>query len=151
MEGTDMLESYTHTVFVVHDLESSVRFYRDVLGLDLVSKTDNRGVERLARVLGFSELHLKVAALTLGGDVVLELLEYVHPPGKDERIERNDLGAAHLAFLVRDIDELYERTSTKGLRFINPPTPAYEGGKVVRKSSYAQDPDGNWLEFIERL
>ena len=128
-----------------------MRFCRDVLGLELVSGTDNRGLEKHARLLGFPEVHLKAAALTLGGDVVLELLEYVHPPGKDERIERNDLGAAHLAFLVRDVDKLYERTSTKGLRFINPPTPTYEGGRVVRKSSYAQNPDGNWLEFIERL
>ena len=53
-----MLESFTHTGFVVQDLESSVRFYRDVLGLELVHNTDYRGVERLARVLGFPELHL---------------------------------------------------------------------------------------------
>ena len=146
-----MLVSFAHTGFVVKDLEKSISFYRDVLGLELRGKSDNDGTEKLSKLLGFPRVHLKAAALVLGNGDILELLEYVLPAGKDVRKERNDLGAAHLAFFVQDIDELYQETSHKGLKFINPPTPTYRDGKLIMKSSYAQDPDGNWLEFMERL
>ena len=139
-----MLVSFAHTGFVVRDLEKSISFYTDVLGLELRGKSDNDGTEKHSQLLGFPRVHLKGAGLVLGNGDTLELLEYVHPAG-------NDLGAAHLAFFVQNIDELYQETSRKGLKFINPPTPTYRDGKLIMKSSYAQDPDGHWLEFMERF
>ena len=146
-----MLVSFAHTGFVVRDLEKSISFYTDMLGLELTGRSDDDGTEKHSRLLGFPRVHLKAAGLILGNGHTLELLEYVHPPGKDGRNDRNDLGASHLAFFVRDIDELYRETSRKGLRFINAPTPTHRDGKLIMKSSYAQDPDGNWLEFMERF
>jgi len=38
----------------------------------------------------------------------------------------------------------------KGLRFNSEPAALYDdGGKLLRKALYAQDPDGKWLEFVE--
>jgi extradiol dioxygenase family protein len=52
--------------------------------------------------------------------------------------------------LVEDVEKLYEETSKKGVTFNNPPASMFdEEGKLLRKAAYAQDPDGNWLEFIE--
>ena len=39
--------------------------------------------------------------------------------------------------------------SQKGLRFMGPPPSLTQDGKVVVKAIYAQDPDNNWLEFVE--
>ena len=65
-------------------------------------------------------------------------------------VNRNDLGAAHLAFFVDDLDRFYAETSKKGLRYNNPPASQFDDqGKVSMKACYAQDPDGNWLEFVE--
>lgn len=144
-----MLDSFTHVGIVVEDIEKSIRFYQEVIGLELKGTSDNKGLEKHRKLLGFPEVHLKAAGLALGDGFILELLQYVEPKGKDARFNRNDIGSVHMAFHVRDIDELYRRTSSKGLTYVNPPTPTYENGKVVRRSSYAQDPDGNWLEFIE--
>ena len=55
-----------------------------------------------------------------------------------------------MAFFVDDIDNFYTETSAKGLRFNNEPAALNdESGKLLRKALYAQDPDGNWLEFVE--
>ena len=46
----------------------------------------------------------------------------------------------------------YAEKYRQGLRPINPPAEHRdEQGKLIRKVLYAQDPDGNWLEFVELL
>ena len=71
---------------------------------------------------------------------------------RTRRISANSFpkGPSHLAFFVEDIDNFYTETSAKGLRFNNEPAALHdESGKLLRKALYAQDPDGNWLEFVE--
>ena len=49
-----------------------------------------------------------------------------------------------------DLDRFYTDKSQQGLGFINPPAERRDDdGNLMRKIAYAQDPDGNWLEFIE--
>ena len=100
--------------------------------------------------MGFSNAHIKGAFLDKEEGHQLELIQYISPTGGRARFERNDLGASHLAFFVEDLDRFYQETSQRGLTFVNPPTALTDdSGKVVRKIAYSQDPDGNWLEFIE--
>ena len=144
-----MLKSFFHTGFVVKDLEKSVAFYADVLGMRVAGRVERQG-EFANQLLGFPEAHIKGALMDQGEGHQLELLQYINPPSGPGNIARNDLGAAHLAFFVDDLDKFYEETSTKGLRFNNPPAAALDDqGKVSMKACYAQDPDGNWLEFVE--
>ena len=103
-------------------------------------------------MLGFTDAHIKGAFVTLGEDHQLELIEYLSPIGSDGRINRNDLGAAHIAFYVEDIDKFYYEKRSRGLRPINPPAEHRDDtGVLIRKVMYAQDPDGNWLECVELL
>ena len=82
----------------------------------------------------------------------MELIQYISPPSGRSAIKINDLGASHLAFFVEDMDRFYQETSRRGLTYVNPPTALTdEAGNVNRKVCYSQDPDGNWLEFIEVL
>ena len=143
-----MLKSFYHTGFVVRDLEKSVSFYQEVMGMKLSSQSESSG-EITEKVLGFPGVHLKVAFLSLDNGHTLELMHYIVPPGQESHVNRNDLGATHLAFFVDDIEDFYAYTSKKGMRFINPPASRYEEGKLVLKALYAQDPDNNWLEFVE--
>jgi catechol 2,3-dioxygenase-like lactoylglutathione lyase family enzyme len=144
-----MLKSFYHTGFVVEDLEKSVAFYADVLGMRIATRIDRQG-ETINQILGFPNAHIKGAFLDKEEGHQLELIQYVNPPGGRARFERNDSGATHLAFFVEDLDRFYQDTSQRGLSYLNPPTSLRdEAGKVVRKIAYSQDPDGNWLEFIE--
>ena len=90
--------------------------------------------------------------MDLGEGHQLELIQYLSPASGPGGISRNDLGAAHVAFYVEDIDRFYAEKSRQGLRPINPPAEHRdEQGRLIRKVLYAQDPDGNWLEFVELL
>ena len=143
-----MLKSFYHTGFVVRDIESSIVFYTDVMGLKLDWRWDRTG-EYIENLVQFKGAHLKGAFLSIGPGHSLELVQYVNPPGGEGRVNRNDLGATHLCFYVENLYEYHATMSQKGLRFIGPPSPLVEDGKVVRIGAYAQDADGNWLEFIE--
>jgi len=144
-----MLKSFFHTGFVVKDLESSVAFYTDVLGMRIAARVEREG-EFANQLLGFPAAHIKGAMVDKGEGHQLELIQYINPPSGPGGISRNDLGAAHLAFFVEDIDKFYNETKERGLRFNNPPAAlAGHQGNLQRKALYAQDPDGNWLEFVE--
>ncbi len=143
-----MLKDFYHTGFVVRDIEESVAFYTEVMGLKLLFRTERTG-EFIEKVVGFKGAHLKGAFLSMGNGHNLELLQYFVPPSAEGHVNRNDLGATHLAFFVENIEEYYATMSQKGLNFIGPPGSLVQDGKVVRKGVYAQDPDGNWLEFVE--
>ena len=144
-----MLKSFYHTGFVVEDLERSVAFYADVLGMRIATRMERQG-ETINQILGFPNAHIKGAFLDKEGGHQLELLQYISPPSGVVRVNRNDLGASHLAFFVEDLDRFYQETSQRGLTYVNSPTSLTdESGKVLRKVAYSQDPDGNWLEFIE--
>ncbi len=144
-----MLKSFYHTGFVVRDLETSVDFYTNILGMTMVMRMEREG-EFINQVLGFPNAHIKGAFMDRGEGHQLELIQYITPPSGPGGIERNDLGATHLAFFVEDIDKFYDETKARGLRFNNPPAAlADDHGNLQRKGLYAQDPDGNWLEFVE--
>ncbi len=59
------------------------------------------------------------------------------------------MGAAHICFNVDDLEKSHAELSARGVRFVTPPfiTHRDDGGRsgIV----YAQDPEGNWLEFHE--
>ena len=146
-----MLKSFYHTGFVVKDLDASARFYSDVLGMQIGERFERQG-EFVEQVLAFPRAHIDRAMLDKGEGHKLELIQYLSPPSGPGGVERNDLGAAHLAFFVEDLDRFYAETSQKGLKYNNPPAGNRDAnGNVSMKACYAQDPDGNWLEFVEIL
>ena len=146
------VEWMNHTGFVVSDMERSRGFYRDLLGLteerDQILEGDF--VSELVDYPG-ARLHI----VYLGpGDMrhSVELIQYLNPPGDEVTLpQRHQVGATHLGVIVDDLDAFYEELSAKGVRFVSPP--AIRPGAVyplARKGCYMQDPDGNWLELLER-
>ena len=144
-----MLKSFFHTGFVVRDIEQSVQFYSEVLGMRIAGRTERQG-EFVEQVLAFPGAHIKGGFVDMGEGHQLELIQYLSPQSGPGGTNRNDLGASHLAFFVEDLDQFYAETSQKGLTYNNPPASMYdENGNLSRKACYATDPDGNWLEFVE--
>ncbi|PKB66844.1 MAG: hypothetical protein BZY81_06220 [SAR202 cluster bacterium Io17-Chloro-G4] len=144
-----MLKSFFHTGFVVKDLEKSVQFYADVLGMRKGVRLERQG-EFIEQVLAFPGAHIDRAFMDKGEGHILELIQYLSPASGSPSVNRNDLGAAHLAFYVDDLDRFYAETSKKGLKYNSAPASQKDHqGEVTMKACYAQDPDGNWLEFVE--
>jgi len=146
-----VLKSFFHSGFVVRNIDNSIEFYTNVLGFQLETRTERQG-EFIDQVLGFTDAHIKGAFVTLGDGHRLELIQYLSPTSSDSRINRNDLGAAHIAFYVEDIDRFYNDKSSQGLHPINQPAEhGDDTGILIRKVMYAQGPDGNLLEFGEQF
>jgi catechol 2,3-dioxygenase-like lactoylglutathione lyase family enzyme len=144
-----MVKAFFHTGFVVKDLEASIKFYTEVIGLKLRGRSERTG-EFAEKMLGFKGAHIRGAFLDLGdGGYFLELIQYMNPASGPNTMVRNNIGAAHLSFLVDNVDAFYAQTSKKGLRALNPPAALVQDGRLQRKAYYSQDPDGNWLEIVE--
>ena len=140
-----MITGMNHTGFVVKDLDKSIEFYRDVVGLTVVATREREGGP-ISQVVGYENSRIKVALLGKGEGHLVELVQYMHPEGSERPSEeRNTLGATHLAFDVEDIEQTYQYLIGNGARSLNPPQEL----STSRKVCYLQDPDGNWLELIE--
>ena len=61
--------------------------------------------------------------------------------------DQNWAGLHHFGFVVENIKDTAEEMAEKGARILNSPAAIIPG----RFSCYLQDPDGNWLEFVEDL
>ena len=137
-----------HTGFVVSNLEKSVAFYRDILGLEQDREMDAASWA-LSQVVGYDNAHIRAVNLAGAGGHILELIEYVNPTPEQrdatEQRKRATVGAAHLAFIVDDIDKTYEGLVSNGAQRLNPPVDVLPG----LKACYMQDPDGNWIELVE--
>ncbi|OPL07827.1 MAG: methylmalonyl-CoA epimerase [delta proteobacterium ML8_F1] len=104
-----------HIGIAVKNLEETLSFYTDVLGLEVA------GTEVV------EEQKVKVAFLPVG-DSEIELLESTDPEGPIARfIEKNGEGIQHIAFKVDSIEEAIEALQAKGMRMIDE-KPRYGAG-----------------------
>ena len=94
-----MLKAFFHTGFVVQDLDKTIDFYTNVMGLRVAGRMERSG-EFACQLLAFSDAHIKGAFLDLGDGHQLELIQYINPSSGVGDFERNNLGASHLAFFV---------------------------------------------------
>ena len=140
-----MILSMNHTGFVVKNLEESIKFYRDILGLKVTIRRERTG-KPIDQVVGYTSTHIKAAMLTIDENHYVELIQYLNPePNTQMPTDRNILGASHLAFMVDDIEKEFEKLISNGAQKLNEPVSL----TLHRKACYLQDPDGNWVELIE--
>jgi catechol 2,3-dioxygenase-like lactoylglutathione lyase family enzyme len=139
-----------HVGITVRDLEASIRFYHDVLGLEFASEPSPRfeGPE-LARGVGVPGAALRLVSFQAGG-TILELLEYAGPPSETtEPLSSNNLGASHLAFLVDGIEARKAELEAEGVEFYSDVNVVDEGVLAGWRWVYFEDPDGYPLELVE--
>jgi len=116
--------------------------------MQLIQDVVRENLASYDRIVGFRNARLRIAMLRLAaGDFILELIEYLNPPGLVREIHNYDVGASHICFLVDDIDGEYERLSAAGVRFKSPPVDIIREGKLVTRCLYMLDPDGITVEL----
>ena len=136
-----------HTGIVVSDMDRSLRFYRDLLGLEVWADfTDSSNyVQEVTGVKGADVWMIKLRA---ADGVSIELLKYRNEPQAPARRRACDIGVNHVALQVDDIDALHQKLVSEGIEFHAPPTESSDGGA---KATYCRDPEGNILELVEIL
>jgi len=138
-----------HFGIVVSDMEKSLHFYRDVLGLQIQRDMQEQG-EFIDTILGLSNVNVRTVKMASeNGNTLVELLQYESHTGKRrENYEIFDLGASHVAFEVKDIDEEYKRLKEQGIAFTCEPQISPDGKAKV---TFCFDPDGVPIELVEEL
>ena len=142
-----MVRNLRHFGIVVKDVERSLRFYRDLLGLKIV-KVANESGPYIDNMLALDHVSVKTVKMSAGeGGTFLELLQFVsHPRHFDPAREICSLGPSHLAFTVENLDSLYERLLLSGVSFNAPPQLSPDG---YAKVAFCEDPDGSSIELVE--
>ncbi|MGC8975491.1 MAG: methylmalonyl-CoA epimerase [Thermoprotei archaeon] len=128
-----------HIGIAVKNLEEAVRFYRDVLGLEL------EGIEEVP------EENVRVAMFRVG-DSRIELLQGTTQDSAISKfIEKRGEGIHHIAVRVNDVDRLAEVLKNKGATLV------YERSKLVSRGSrkinfiHPKSTSGVLLELVERV
>jgi lactoylglutathione lyase len=116
----------------VGDLERSVRFYTDVLGMKLLRTTDRPEQKYTLAFVGYDSEDKQAA------------LELTYNYG----VERYDLGTAygHVAIAVPDAHAACEAVKARGGKVTREAGPVKGGTTVI---AFVEDPDGYKIELIE--
>ena len=135
-----------HTALGVSDMDRSIRFYRDLLGMDVLRLIEISD-DRLARLIGAPEAKCKIAHLT-AGESVLELFQYETPSGENfaRKINQYDKGLIHVGIEIDNFDETVARLREHGVEFL---------GELVEFRpnvwvAYFRGPDGEVCEIRQQ-
>jgi len=138
-----------HTSFTVTNLDRSLEFFRDRLGLEVVSARAIRD-DYFARIVGLPGCRVKAALLRVPGSAHhVELFEYVTPPGQPCRPRPCDPGSSHLSLLVDDLPALCARLAAEGVELVSAPVRIDAGPNAGGWAVYLRDPNGILLEFFQ--
>ena len=138
-----------HTGFTVSDIERSVAFYRDVLGLRLVRRQTGTA-PYLAAVTGFPGVRLETALLQpADGGSMLELLQYVSHPAPPTDRATNRPGNGHLCFKIDDLRAACAELRQRGVPLVSEPAEITAGAHAGGWAVYLRDPDGFTVELYQ--
>ena len=143
-----MITNVRHAGIVVTDMDRSLTFYRDLLGLQVVLDRE-QGNAFLDNLLALDRVRMRVVILEARDGNRIELFQfYSHPDRPPDQISINRVGCSHVCFAVDDIDKDYQRLREVGIRFNCPPTVSPDG---YAKATYAHDPDGTTIGLTQVL
>ena len=137
---------FGHAGIVVRDLESQIRFYSRVFGLELETRITRRE-PFIENVTGLERPALEVAIL--GNEdrrSSIELLKYVSHPDHSPVRAANAMNCSHVMFAVDDIDLARREVIDAGGRPFSGPQSPPDGSKSI---FYFRDPEGTILEFVQ--
>lgn len=121
-----------HTMLRVGDLDRSLAFYCDVLGMRLLRRKDYPSGRFTLAFVGF------------GDEATHSVLELTH--NWDTPSYQIGDGFGHIAFGVDDIYATCEALRAKGARIVREPGPMQHGGSHI---AFIEDPDGYKIELIQ--
>jgi|TARA_B100001971_G_C17895315_1_gene385196 catechol 2,3-dioxygenase-like lactoylglutathione lyase family enzyme len=148
-----------HVALMVSDLEKSLEFYRDIVGMEIVSPEEHEGGP-INEMTQMGDVHMREYRLRApggvngytrdqdsGGQLTFDLIEWIRPTSPQQRQPIHHVPSAHICFGVEDVPATYERLKAAGVEIVSPPVSfTGEGNWHVL---FFYDPDGNLLELNE--
>jgi len=142
-----MIKSFLHIGISVIDLEDSVKFYSEIMQMNIEYRTRNKG-EIISRVVDVKNADMDVCVLEKN-NLRIELLDYKNDERKKliNHPNQDQPGLIHISFLVDNVDKEYERIKALGYEFNSPPMVARENGPKI---TYFKGPDNVVIEIFEK-
>ena len=141
-----MIRDIEHFALSVSNMENSLKFYRDLLGMKKVFEI-KLSDDKIGRITGMKGAKCKIVHLKLDS-CFLELFQYYEPVGKkiSHRRRQCDYGFIHLGFNVTEIHKHVEELKKYGVEFLGELVEIAPGRWVV----YFRGPDGEVCEFRQQ-
>ena len=137
-----------HTGITVSDLNNTVGYFRDALGLAVSAPVPCSG-EMFEQVTGVPGCVIDICYVTAPGHTI-ELLCYSSPPDKvSSALRPCDNGHLHLCFEVDDIDTVIAAGRRYGFEPVNSVQLVREGARAGTRVIYTKGPDNLIVELME--
>ncbi len=145
------LAAVHHVGITVSDIERSIVFYRDLLGMQMVGRRPCVDEGYVAEQTGYDGVKLSVASFKVHEDHPnsLEIVQYLNHTGNPVPTSTNQPGVTHLCLVVDDLSEAHENLRSQGVRFRSAPVTITAGPNKGGKVIYLYDPDDYVLELFE--
>jgi lactoylglutathione lyase len=139
-----------HAGITVRDLDVSLRFYCEGLGLRMTTRRESRSAH-LSLVTGMPVSRLRKANLAIPGtDIDLEVLEWGGIERRSGAARACDWGSGHICLYVDNADAVLARLATAGFaQEAGRPYAFTDGPNTGAKALYVTDPDGFVIELYE--
>ncbi|MEI0540140.1 VOC family protein [Brachyspira pulli] len=148
-----MLKEIMHVGITVTNIENSIKFYRDILGLTLKGQAVMEGKETDA-LFAMNNCKVKIAYLNGSDNIMsppIELLEFVNNKTIKYKPQLNKISISEICFRVDNIEKVYKNLIDNNEECLSEPQEfdftAY--GFSKSKALYFKDPDGIILELME--
>lgn len=148
-----MIHEVMHIGVTVRDMDKSIAFYRDILGLKFQGELIMEGKET---DLLFARKNCKVRVAYLNGSEEMiappvELIQFLSEPAKADAADLAKTSISEICFKVRDIDAVYKHLVAHSVECLSEPQffDFTASGFGKSKALYFKDPDGIILELME--
>ncbi|APC97267.1 lactoylglutathione lyase [Francisella frigiditurris] len=123
---------FAHTMLRVKDLDKSIDFYTNILGMKVLKKSDNPQYKYTLAFLGYGDINANTA------------LELTYNWGDHEYDHGNAFG--HLCMEVNDVYKTCDEIKAKGGIVTREAGPVKGGTSII---AFIKDPDGYQIELID--
>ncbi|WP_288694891.1 VOC family protein [uncultured Brachyspira sp.] len=150
-----MIREVMHIGITVSNIEKSIHFYKDILGLTFKCEAMMEGKET-DLLFNMKGVKVKIAYLNGSDNIIappIELLQFINEEAKKDTSQLNKISISEICFRVENIDEMYKHLIKNNVECLSEPQyfdfENYGFGKS--KALYFRDPDGIILELMENI
>ena len=150
-----MINEVVHIGLTVSDMDQSIKFYRDVLGLKFLGELVMEGPET-DELFNLKDAKARVAYLNGSEHIMapsIELIQFINGNTEKEQMSLFRTCISEICFKTDDIETVYKHLINNGVQCLSKPQnfDFTKDGFSKSKAIYFKDPDGIILELMEYI